>query len=210
MPKGQPEREGEIQMATNLTNFSGQNWLITPAAPVVGDLHQPAAFWDQTWFLVLTGIVEVGLKGNSTSNWLEETVSFIPSGLVYTSDFDSPPVGEGPLYWVLNQYGIQRPPLHTYTVCFSLQEGGWAPFVSLSSIFDQNQSINAGFAVTKWRPTHFMKGINYFTNKAFDHIFTGITADLGVRDTDAFILKLSYNISLLGRIVFAAQNSLSD
>jgi hypothetical protein len=195
-------------MATTLTNFSGQNWLITPAVPVVGDLHQPAAFFNQTWSLVLTGIVEANLQGNSTSDWRNETVTFLPAGLLYTSDFDSAPVGEGPLYWVLNQYGIQRPPLHTYTVCFSLQQ--WAPFVSLSAIFDQNQSINAGFAVNLWRPTHFQKGTNLQTNAAFNNVFTGITADLGVRDTDAFILKLSYNVTLLGKIVFAAQGSLHD
>jgi hypothetical protein len=197
-------------MATALSTFSGQNWLITPAAPVAPDLHQPRSFFNQTWFLVLTGIVEADLKGNSTSNWKKETVTFLPSGLLYPSDLDSPPAGEGPLFWVLNQYGIPRPPLHEYTVCFSLQEGGWAPFVALSSIFDQGQSVNAGFAVTQWRPTHFMQGVNYQTNTAFDHIFTGITVDLGVRDTDAFIYKLSYNITLLGRIVFAHQNSLHD
>src|SRR5689334_8552940 len=101
-------------------------------------------FFNQTWFLVLTGIVEADLKGNSTSNWKKETVTFLPSGLLYPSDLDSPPAGEGPLFWVLNQYGIPRPPLHEYTVCFSLQEGGWAPFVALSSIFDQGQSVNAG------------------------------------------------------------------
>ena len=114
-------------MATTLTNFVGQNWLITPAAPVVGDLHRQ--FFDQTWLLVLTGIVEADLQGNSTSQWLNETVTFLPSGLLYTSDFDLPPVGQGPLFWVLNKHGIQRPPLHEYTVCFSLQDGGWAPFV---------------------------------------------------------------------------------
>jgi hypothetical protein len=111
-------------MATALSTFSGQNWLITPAAPVAPDLHQPRSFFNQTWFLVLTGIVEADLKGNSTSNWKKETVTFLPSGLLYPSDLDSPPAGEGPLFWVLNQYGIPRPPLHEYTVCFSLQEGG--------------------------------------------------------------------------------------
>ncbi len=200
-------------MATTLTNFSGQNWLMTPANPLAGDLRDPAAFFDQTWLLVLTGIVEANLKGNSTSLWLNETVNFLPSGLLYTSDFDSPPIGQGPLFWALNKYGIKRPPLHTYTVCFSLQDGGWAPFVSLSSIIDQNQSVNAGFAVNLWRPHHFQKGVNSRIAGATDNVFnvfTGIDADLGVRDTDAFILKLSYNITLLGKIVLAEQNSLHD
>jgi hypothetical protein len=204
-------KDREIQMATTtLTNFLGQNWLITPAAPVACNLHQPAAFFDQTWLLVLTGIVEADLKGTSTSGWLNETVTFIPEGLLYTSDFDSDPVGKGPLYWVLNQYGIQRPPLHEYDVCFSLRQGGWAPFVSLSAIFDEGQSINAGFAVNLWRPTHFKKGLKHQTLQPVGNVFTGITVDLGVRDTDAYILKLSYNITLLGRIIFAAQGSLQD
>ena len=155
--------------------------------------------------------MEADLQGNSTSEWLKETVTFIPSGLHYPSDLDSPPVGQGPLFWVLNEHGIQRPPLRTYNVCFSLQQ--WAPFVSLSQIFDQGQSINAGFGVTQWRPTHFQKGVNFRTGGAVDNVFnvfTGINADLAVRDTDAFIYKLSYNITLLGKIVFAAQNSLHD
>jgi hypothetical protein len=196
---------------TNLTNFLGQNWLITPAAPVAGNLHQPAAFFNQTWLLVLTGIVEADLKGTSTSGWLNETVTFLPHGLRYSGDFDSDPVGEGPLYWVLNQYGIVRPDnIHEYEVCFSLQRYGWAPFVSLSAIFDEGQSINAGFAVNLWRPTHFKKGLKHKTLEPVGNVFTGINVDLGVRDTDAYILKLSYNITLLGRIVIAAEGSLQD
>jgi hypothetical protein len=49
--------------------------------------------------------------------------------------------------------------------------------------------------VNLWRPTHFQKGVDFLTNNAFDYVFTGITADLGVRDTDASILKLSYKSS---------------
>ena len=99
-----------------LTNFLGQNWLIAPANPVVGNLFDPTNFFDQTWLLVLTGIVEADVSGS-----ILETVSFLPSGLFYTSDFDSPPEGQGPLFATLNQFDIQRPPLHTYAVCFSLQ-----------------------------------------------------------------------------------------
>ena len=58
-----------------------------------------------------------------------------------------------------------------------------------------------------------MKGVNSRNVGAVDNvfnIFTGISVDLGVRDTDAFILKLSYNVTLLGKIVLAEQNSLHD
>ena len=103
-------------MATQLTNFLGQNWLITPAAPVVGDLNKPAAFFDQTWLLVLTGIVVANLRGNSTSQWLNETVTFIPSGLLYTSDFDSPPVGDHYTGCSTNTSFKGRPSTHTPSV----------------------------------------------------------------------------------------------
>ena len=53
----------------NLTNFAGQNWLITPVALAVGE-HPPASIHDQKWLLVLTGVVAANLQGNSTSHWL--------------------------------------------------------------------------------------------------------------------------------------------
>ena len=36
------------------------------------------------------------------------------------------------------------------------------------------------------------------------NIFTGVNADLAVNDTDAWIYRLGYNITLIGRIVFIA------
>lgn len=186
-----------------LNNFSGQNWLITPAVPLVGPLNQPRNFLNQSWLLVLTGVVEANLQGNGAQDWLNETVDFIPGGLFYTNQYDHPPVGEGPLYWALNEHGIPRPGTSGYSVCFSLQQ--WAPFVSLSSIFDRNQSINAGFAVDRWRPKHFWKGFDLTANHDVGNLFTGVTADVAVRDTDAFILKFSYSITLLGKIVFGVR-----
>jgi hypothetical protein len=41
-----------------------------------------------------------------------------------------------------------------------------------------------------------------------DRIFTGISVDVGISDNDAFILKLGYHITLLGRIAFAATGSI--
>ena len=40
-------------------------------------------------------------------------------------------------------------------------------------------------------------------NHSVGNIFTGVMADVSVRDKDANILKLSYNVTLLGKIVFA-------
>jgi hypothetical protein len=175
----------------NLTNFAGQNWLITPAALAVGE-HPPASIHDQKWLLVLTGVVTANLEGNSTSQWLNTNLSFLPdmagSG------------GSGPLNWAIGQYNIPKPTGQGYAIAFSVD--GWAPFVSLSAIYDQAQSIDAGYAVNVWRPNHFATGIDAFSNAPVGNIFTGVNVDVGVRDTDAWILSLGYNITLRGRIVF--------
>ncbi len=175
----------------NLTNFAGQNWLITPAALAVGE-HPPANIHEQNWLLVLTGVVTANLQGNSTSQWLNTNVSFLPDM--------AGPNNSGPLNWAIGQWGIPKPPGQNYTIAFSLD--GWAPFVALSAIYDQNQSIDAGYAVNVWRPNHFTTGIDALSNAAIGNIFTGVNADVGVRDTDAWILSFSYNITLRGKIVF--------
>jgi hypothetical protein len=174
-----------------LTDFAGQNWLITPAALAAGE-PPPENIHDQKWLLVLTGVVIANLEGNSTAQWLHETLSFLPDM--------AGPQNSGPLNWAIGQYSIPKPPGTNYVIGFSLEE--WAPFVSLSSIFNQNQSINSGFAVDVWRPTHFSNGTNAFTHQPTGNIFTGVDVDVAVRDTDAWIYRISYNITLLGKIVF--------
>jgi hypothetical protein len=174
-----------------LTDFAGQNWLITPAALAVGE-PPPANIHDQKFLLVLSGVVIANLEGNSTSQWLHETLSFLPDM--------AGPQNSGPLNWAIGRFGIPKPVGQDFTIGFSLEE--WAPFASLSSIFDENQSINAGFAVDVWRPTHFATGTDAFTHAPVNNIFTGINVDVAVRDTDAWIFRVGYNITLLGKIVF--------
>jgi hypothetical protein len=174
-----------------LTNFAGQNWLITPAAPAVGE-PAPATIHDQRFLLVLSGVVIADLEGNSGSAWLHETVSFLPDM--------AGPQNSGPLNWAIGRFGIPRPTDPNVRVAFSLEE--WAPFASLGSIFNQNQSINSGFAVDTWRPTHFDAGTNALTHAPVGNIFTGLNVDVAVRDTDAWLYRLGYNITLVGKIVF--------
>jgi len=47
-------------------------------------------------------------------------------------------------------------------------------------------------------------GTDVLANEAVTNIFTGVNADLAVNDTDAWIYRLGYNITLIGRIVFIA------
>jgi hypothetical protein len=177
-------------MPIDLTTFAGQNWLITPTALAVGE-QPPRNIHDQKFLLVLSGVVMANLKG-AGADWLRETVSFLPDM--------AGPNNSGPLNWAIGRFSIPRPTNPNYKVVFSLEE--WAPFASLSSIFDQNQAVNAGFAVDVWRPTHFATGTDAFTNQPVGNIFTGIDVDVAIRDVDAWIFRLGYNISLLGKIVF--------
>jgi hypothetical protein len=175
-----------------LGQFAGQNWLITPAALAAGE-NPPATIHDQKFLLVLSGVVMANLEGNSTSQWRQETVSFLPDM--------AGPQNSGPLNWALGRFGIPRPP-GNFTLGFSLE--AWAPFASLSSIYDQSQSIDAGFAVDVWRPTHFAQGLDAFTRLPVNNLFAGLNVDVAVRDTDAWLYRLGYNITLLGKIVFLA------
>lgn len=183
-----------------LTDFAGQNWLITPAALAVGE-NPPKSIRDQKWLLVLSGVVIANLKGDNSGQWNHQTVSFTPD----MAGTDDPTSTSGPLNWAISQYSIPRPAGSVgtdYLIRFSLEE--WSPFVSLASVFDQAQSINAGFAVDEWRPNHFETGTDKVTNQPVNNIFTGINADLAVSDSDAWLYRLSYNITLLGKIVFIA------
>ncbi len=183
-----------------LTDFAGQNWLITPAALAVGEIP-PTSISDQKWLLVLSGVVISNLKGDETGNWNQQTVSFIPD----MAGTDDPTSTSGPLNWAISQYSIPKPPGTVgtqYLIRFSLEE--WSPFVSLGSVFDQGPSINAGFAVNDWRPNPFDSGTDVVTGQPVSNIFTGVAADLAVSDSDAWLYRLNYNITLLGKIVFIA------
>ena len=183
-----------------LTDFAGQNWLITPAALAAGE-SPPETISEQKWLLVLSGVVFANLKGDNSGQWNHLTVSFIPD----MAGMDDPTSVSGPLNFAINKYSIPKPPGSAgaqYVIRFSVEE--WAPFISLGSELNLGPSINSGFAVDDWRPNHFDSGTDVITNQPVNNIFTGVNADLAVSDSDAWIYRLGYNITLLGRIVFIA------
>jgi hypothetical protein len=190
--------------------YYGQNWLITPAAPVVGE-PPPRTPLDQKWLVVLSGVVsassDVVLQGNSNSNWFYQTVFFQPGNGLSMCEIGSS--NAGPLNYVINKYHIPRPystpPDHDYVTVFAMEQ--MSPFVSLSWTFDANQSVNAGYAVRVWRPHGpVLNSVSVDPNhlgQPLNNIFEGINVDLAIRDNDAYILALSYNITILGHIGFA-------
>jgi hypothetical protein len=181
-----------------LTEFASQNWLITPAAAAVGETP-PANIHDQRWLLVLSGVVIADLKGDNSGGWNRETVSFMPD----MAGPDDPSATSGPLNWAISHYSIPKPagsPGTQYLIRFSVEE--WSPFVSLSAIFNQGQSINSGHAVDAWRPNHFGSGTDVLTGRPVSNLFSGVNVDLAVRDNDAWLFRLGYNVTLIGKIVF--------
>jgi hypothetical protein len=173
-----------------IDKFAGQNWLITPAALAVNEAP-PQSIRDQRWLLVLSGVAITDLQGNSEAQWLYETLVISP----YFRD---------PLNFAVNKHSIPRPPGPeiggNYRVDFQLEQ--WSPFAAISSIFNQGQSVNSGFAVDVWRPNPFATGTDSFSGSMLNNLFSGIQVDVAVRDTDAWLYRVSYNITLLGKIVF--------
>ncbi|HET9312910.1 MAG TPA: peptidoglycan DD-metalloendopeptidase family protein [Nitrospira sp.] len=171
--------------------FAGQNWLITPTATAVTNTP-PGRIQDQTWLLVVSGVAIADIKGLTGAHWLHETVSIRP-------DLNAP------LHYAINRHAIPTPTGTegaNYRLGFQVEQ--WAPFAALSSVYNQGQSVNSGFAVDVWRPNPFATGTDAFTNAPLNNLFSGIQVDVAVRDTDAWLYRLSYKITLLGKIVFRA------
>ena len=172
-----------------IDTFAGQNWLITPAALA---LHEgtPADIHIQKWLLILSGVGIVDLKGESESNWHHETLVIIP-------DF------RAALKRAVTDYAIDGPPGGgtegtNYHVDFQMVQ--WAPFAAPSVMFNENLSNNSGFAVNGWRH-RLVHRSNILTNTFVD-VFDGIEVDVAVRDTDAWLHRVSYHQTMLGFIVF--------
>src|SRR5438067_401854 len=153
----------------DVTAFGGQNWLITPAARAVNEAA-PASIRDQKWLLVLSGVGIVNMQGKTSDDWLHDEVLISPDV-------------RSPLDFAIGRWGIPRPQGtegQNYQVVFQVDQ--WAPFAGLNSVFDQNESVNAGFAVDDWRPPPFTVGNDAFSGQPVSNIFTGIIADTAVRD----------------------------
>jgi tetratricopeptide (TPR) repeat protein len=167
------------------SSFAGQNWLITPAALAVNEA-QPSSIVDQKWLLVLSGVVNIDLKGNS-SQWLRETFRIMPDVFA-------------PMNHAVGRYNIPTPRNSGFTLRFQVEQ--WVPHSAPSSMFNKNHAINSGFAVDLWRPHPFGTDTDVLTNAGFGNVFSGIQVDVAVSDTDAFLYRLSYHIVLLGKIRF--------
>jgi murein DD-endopeptidase MepM/ murein hydrolase activator NlpD len=170
-----------------VTQFDGQNWLITSAA-LARNESPPARIEDQKFLVVLSGVAVIDIKGNSTSKWFHETVLIRPDIVAA-------------LQYAVGKYGFYIPP-GTGSYRAGLQVEQWVPYAALGSVFNQGQSNYSGHAVDRWRPNPFVSWTD-FSNVMVPNIFDGIQVDVAVRDTDAWLHRLSYSVTLLGKIIVA-------
>ncbi len=179
------EYKGTNQMI-HPSSYAGQNWLITPAALAINE-SEPSSVADQKWMLTLSGVANINLKGNG-SEWLRETVSLVP-------DIFSP------MDYAINKYNIPIPPSpRGHRLRFQVEQ--WVPHATLSSIYNKKHSVNSGFAVDVWRPNPFLTDTDIVTNASINNLFEGIQVDVAVSDIDAYFYRISYHISLIGKIKF--------
>ena len=174
-----------------IESFAGQNWLITPAALALNEAP-PSDLHAQKWLLTLSGVGMVNLEGNSGAEWLHETLLLEPTVI-------------DPMHYAIAHHSIPKPPGtegSQYSLAFQVEQ--LAPFASISSVFNAGESINSGFAVDAWRPNHWGSGIDAFTHQYVGTLFSGLQVDVAVRDTDAWLYRVGYDIALLGKIVFVA------
>jgi len=177
-------------VAIQVSSFAGQNWTITPEALAVNE-PPPWNISAQRFLLVLTGVAIIDLQGNS-GDWRRETVTLFP-------DIASP------LNFAAARYGIPRPAGVETVPAIDLEQ--WAPFAAVSSGFvGELGGVNAGFAVDVWRPTHFLHTVDA-GGQPVNNVFTGVDVDVAVRDSHATLHRVSYHITLLGRIVFLVQSA---
>jgi hypothetical protein len=183
--------------ATALPGLGGLGGVVTDQAPpgalpvTIFDA-QRAALRAQKWLLVLSGVALVDLQGTLVNDWRRETLRIGPDL-------------KGPLGRAVSEHRIIRPPGtegDQYFLGFKVEQV--APFAAPSAVFNAGSSHQAGYAVDNWR-LHVPPGPptpDALSSGTLRDLFNGIEVDLAVRNKAAVIHRVSYNIALLGKIVY--------
>ncbi len=131
---------------------------------------------DQRWFLIHSGVALFTFQGQSRDVWRRDSLRL-------EIDLSGPFVATG------------RSASPGRELKFEVEQT--ASFATMNSIFDRNEALDAGFAVDAFRPI-------FTTRDNFPQIFDSLEVDLAVRDTDAFIFRIGYHLTLVGRVVEVA------
>lgn len=166
-------------MTTDIRNIP-VSWVIVPAPWRVNAPPGPA---EQKWLMTLSGIADISFRGNSTAAWRHETFRLFlnwrdPVSLAYGG---SPPAG--------------------HTLFFQPEQ--WSQFAAISSIYNAGQSLEAGYAVDSC-DVYLSDVISLSETGGLQRTFAGLKVVVGVRDTDAYLSKISFQVTLLGKIALLA------
>ena len=178
------EHKGTNFMLTP-SNYVSQNWIISPAGLPVNEAA-PISVNNQQFVLILTGVAVIDYQGVN-SEWASDTVLLQPDIFA-------------PVFYAVDKYQFSIPADVRYTPQFEVDQ--YALHATLSSIYNKDESVNAGYAVDNWQAHPFVKDTDVITGASLSNLFSGVEVDVAVSDSDGHILRLSYHITLLGKIRF--------
>lgn len=182
-----------------ITQFAVQNYVITPASLAVNQ-QPPQNISAQKWEIVLSGVAIADLKCTSANDWTTEKLHLIP-------DYKTA------IQYAINQFGIPVPSDPPYLIntfdppeiarLFQVEQ--YTFHASLGSVYNTNIAVNAGFAVNNWRPVPLgqLDPRPGYTAPVVKRIFNGFEVDVAIRDLGAFLYRVNFQATLLGKIVFA-------
>jgi hypothetical protein len=173
-------------MSTSTITFTGQNWLVTPAALAVNEA-KPSQIADQLWHIVLTGVAVVDVVGTEPNIWNQVTIT-IPGPFTIAD----------PLNYAISHWSVPLPAANTGGV---LSLVSWAPFAAVSKVNNLGSSSNA-FAVEAWRPTPFDTVTKDWQGNPISNLYTGIDVDVQAMGADVAVKAVSYHVTLLGKLAF--------
>jgi hypothetical protein len=166
-----------------VSSFESLSFFITPAALAVTEAR-PATIADQGWIFQMSGVAIVDMRGKTNVSWFHDQLLISPN----LSTALTP---------ALTRYAI--PPVPGATPWMQVESS--VPFATLSSIFDQHQAIDMGFAVDRWQ-IQTRPGTEAGTGQTLQSLLSGMVVDLAVRDSDAILHRVSFSITVQGKMKF--------
>ena len=181
-------------MQLEVVRYACQDWLITPSALAVNEVP-PANISEQKFVLIATGVGVFTLRTEPTPEWWEYAT------LAINPDLDPA------LEYGIAKWQIPTPPGAAgsqYTRHFQVER--MASLAGLASIEGEPDDLvnRIGFAVDSWKTRPFNTMTDAFTSAPLPNLFNGIDAELASWRGKMDIHRVNYQITLIGRIVFAA------
>jgi hypothetical protein len=189
------KKEHSMAGAIRFSQVVTEDAIITPVGLAFRDPDKPTSMANQDWLIHFSGVGIVDLQGNNSNDWRRETLFLFPN---VTSL----------LQWAIGFYNIPVPTSSIGHVVAQIQvlEQMVASYAAISSAFEKSSGgADFGFAVDRWWTNDFATGRDPNGNAVPD-LFTGINIDLAVRNTNAVIHRVSFQITIKGKIAFVVQN----